>query len=342
MAAFPRSRGAVQKGSGCSPSDPADRGTATAKGRRGRGPGSKRSSPPSTPPVKPASAPAPPGAVLPAAQSLASDPVETQVGDNAVAMRLLKTKMCNFFQQGKCANMSCRFAHHASELRRAPNLQKTKLCNTWLTEGRCCNGEDCMYAHGEAELRVTDGIYKTQICHFFERGRCLKGARCNHAHGAADLRHPALQETGRREAQNQSPSSYLQTTSTSPAGTLLEASYAGPLIYASQDAVPLLNVTPHISMLMGTLGSWNHPPRSSHGCVASVQAALAAREAACISWWQLQQRGTAPQGVAELSAEARLASLDAVVKTLSAEIQELRAERTEGRLELLKPQVHRI
>jgi len=106
--------------------------------------------------------------------------------DNAVTMQLSKTKMCAFFERGKCASTNCRYAHSAAELRPPPNLQKTKLCRMFLAGG--CNDENCFFAHGESDLRVTEGIYKTQICNFFERGYCKKGDRCNHAHGANDLR----------------------------------------------------------------------------------------------------------------------------------------------------------
>eukprot|EP00435_Cladocopium_sp_Y103_P027917 s2923_g6.t3 len=109
--------------------------------------------------------------------------------ENAVTARLLKTKMCYFFERGKCASATCRYAHSAEELRSAPDLQKTKLCKAYA-EGHCSAGDNCVYAHGEVQLRVTDGIYKTQMCHFYERGRCLKGERCNHAHGPEDLREP--------------------------------------------------------------------------------------------------------------------------------------------------------
>lgn len=111
--------------------------------------------------------------------------------DNAVTARLTKTKMCHFFERGKCASENCRYAHSQSELRQPPNLEKTKLCRSFVQNGYCNDGENCGFAHGETELRVTEGIYKTQICHFFERGRCLKGERCNHAHGSEDLRFPA-------------------------------------------------------------------------------------------------------------------------------------------------------
>mmetsp|Transcript_68754 Transcript_68754/g.152122 ORF Transcript_68754/g.152122 Transcript_68754/m.152122 type:complete len:402 (-) Transcript_68754:130-1335(-) len=110
--------------------------------------------------------------------------------NNAVMARLQKTKMCYFFERGKCASSNCRYAHATSELRAPPNLQKTKLCQRWMESGICADGENCIFAHGEDDLRVTDGIYKTQMCHFWERGRCLKGDRCNHAHGAQDLRGP--------------------------------------------------------------------------------------------------------------------------------------------------------
>jgi len=106
--------------------------------------------------------------------------------DNAVTMQLSKTKMCAFFERGKCASANCRYAHSASELRLAPNMQKTKLCRAFLSGE--CNDENCYFAHGETDLRVTEGIYKTQICNFFERGYCKKGDRCNHAHGLVDLR----------------------------------------------------------------------------------------------------------------------------------------------------------
>lgn len=109
--------------------------------------------------------------------------------DNAVTMQLTKTKMCAFFERGKCASANCRYAHSEHELRVPPNLQKTKLCRAYLSGG--CNDENCDFAHGETDLRVTAGIYKTQICNFFERGYCKKGDRCNHAHGANDLRPPA-------------------------------------------------------------------------------------------------------------------------------------------------------
>merc|ERR1719487_542864 len=120
-------------------------------------------------------------------------------------MQLSKTKMCAFFERGKCASTNCRYAHSAAELRPPPNLQKTKLCRMFLAGG--CNDENCFFAHGESDLRVTEGIYKTQICNFFERGYCKKGDRCNHAHGNNDLRPPTPSTVATTPLSKMSPSS---------------------------------------------------------------------------------------------------------------------------------------
>lgn len=109
--------------------------------------------------------------------------------DSAVVLQLTRTKMCAFFERGKCSSMTCRYAHSPSELRAPPNLAKTKMCKAFI-QGTCKDGENCGYAHSEGELRVTEGIYKTQICNFYERGYCKKGDRCTHAHGSTDLRPP--------------------------------------------------------------------------------------------------------------------------------------------------------
>jgi hypothetical protein len=126
-----------------------------------------------------------------AASPVAKDKAKTGK-ENAVMLQLTKTKMCTFFQRGRCASNNCRYAHSSVELRHQPNMQKTKLCKQFLQGD--CQDRNCMYAHGEQDLRVTDGIYKTQMCNFFERGYCKKGDRCNHAHGPVDLRPPATAE----------------------------------------------------------------------------------------------------------------------------------------------------
>jgi len=130
-----------------------------------------------------------PKTVVASPESSTKEKNAAKLRDNAVTMQLSKTKMCAFFERGKCASVNCRYAHSPSELRLPPNLHKTKLCRAFLSGE--CNDENCVYAHGEADLRVTEGIYKTQICNFFERGYCKKGELCNHAHGAHDLRPPS-------------------------------------------------------------------------------------------------------------------------------------------------------
>lgn len=146
--------------------------------------------------------------------------------ENAVTARLKKTKMCYFFERGKCASQNCRYAHSSSELRNQPNLQKTKLCKAFAQDGVCPRFENCVFAHGEAELRVTEGIYKTQMCHFYERGRCLKGDRCNHAHGVEDLRAPPtpMQGAGQGGGANgaASASKHSSPESGTPAGGALD------------------------------------------------------------------------------------------------------------------------
>lgn len=68
--------------------------------------------------------------------------------DTTVAFQLAKTKLCAFFERGKCSSTTCRYAHSMEELRQPPNLQKTKLCKDFL-QGSCEMGENCSYAHGE-------------------------------------------------------------------------------------------------------------------------------------------------------------------------------------------------
>jgi hypothetical protein len=65
-----------------------------------------------------------------------------------------KTKMCTFYQQGRCDRGSgCPFAHHKSELLPSPDLVKTKLCYSYF-RGKC-NDRRCKFAHGSRELRAT-------------------------------------------------------------------------------------------------------------------------------------------------------------------------------------------
>eukprot|EP01055_Gregarina_sp_Pseudo9_P005738 Gregarina_sp_Pseudo_9__5737@NODE_838_length_2145_cov_89_155271_g786_i0_p1_GENE_NODE_838_length_2145_cov_89_155271_g786_i0NODE_838_length_2145_cov_89_155271_g786_i0_p1_ORF_typecomplete_len319_score37_14zfCCCH/PF00642_24/1_8e03zfCCCH/PF00642_24/9_8e08zfCCCH/PF00642_24/0_0083zfCCCH/PF00642_24/3_4e06zfCCCH_3/PF15663_5/7_1e11zfCCCH_3/PF15663_5/0_0096Torus/PF16131_5/4_3e05Torus/PF16131_5/1_1e02Torus/PF16131_5/0_025zf_CCCH_4/PF18345_1/4_8e03zf_CCCH_4/PF18345_1/0_00024zf_CCCH_4/PF18345_1/1_3e02zf_CCCH_4 len=101
--------------------------------------------------------------------------------------RFYKTRLCLFFQKGACIKgTACSYAHSDEELRPAPDLIKTRLCQDWINGA--CNSRSCKFAHGRHELRFTHDYYKTKICHFWQQGGCTKGALCRHAHGAEELR----------------------------------------------------------------------------------------------------------------------------------------------------------
>eukprot|EP00922_Rhytidocystis_sp_ex-Travisia-forbesii_P066428 GHVS01098615.1.p1 GENE.GHVS01098615.1~~GHVS01098615.1.p1 ORF type:complete len:820 (+),score=204.73 GHVS01098615.1:393-2852(+) len=100
-----------------------------------------------------------------------------------------KTKLCPHHEAGGCRKkVDCFFAHGLDELRIAPDLRKTKLCQDFLKNGSCARGEECMYAHSEKELRFTQGYWKTDICKYWKSGGCTSGAYCRHAHGLEELR----------------------------------------------------------------------------------------------------------------------------------------------------------
>jgi Zinc finger C-x8-C-x5-C-x3-H type (and similar) len=68
-------------------------------------------------------------------------------------VQLAKTRLCLFFQEGRCKYGSeCTYAHAAEEVKKAPEeLRKTKFCELFLTQG--CNDPDCNFAHDNSELR---------------------------------------------------------------------------------------------------------------------------------------------------------------------------------------------
>lgn len=96
-----------------------------------------------------------------------------------------KTAMCRYNKQGKCTRNSetCRFAHHISELRIRPILDKTSWCQEYKKNMTCSQGMDCKFAHSADELRATENLAKTKACSFFARGTCLNGEFCRFSHG---------------------------------------------------------------------------------------------------------------------------------------------------------------
>jgi hypothetical protein len=69
-----------------------------------------------------------------------------------------------------------------------PQLRKTKMCS-FFEVGRCRKGESCGFAHGEAELGVLPDLTKTSLCLAWKAGTCTSSAaNCRFAHGKQYLR----------------------------------------------------------------------------------------------------------------------------------------------------------
>eukprot|EP00920_Eleutheroschizon_duboscqi_P007483 GHVT01017056.1.p1 GENE.GHVT01017056.1~~GHVT01017056.1.p1 ORF type:complete len:497 (-),score=12.61 GHVT01017056.1:350-1840(-) len=106
--------------------------------------------------------------------------------------KIYKINMCKYAQRGRCdRGESCTFAHDEEELRKRPDMRKTKLCRAW-SQGKCHLGESCSYAHGREDLRH---IGKPAICQLFREGRCVKGGDCKFAHNYSDIGTPLAADT---------------------------------------------------------------------------------------------------------------------------------------------------
>jgi hypothetical protein len=83
-----------------------------------------------------------------------SKEVKAPSSPNNFHPQLRKTKMCSFFEVGRCRKGdNCGFAHGQDELGLLPDLTKTSLCLAWK-EGTCQNSAaTCRFAHGKAHLR---------------------------------------------------------------------------------------------------------------------------------------------------------------------------------------------
>eukprot|EP00931_Biecheleriopsis_adriatica_P096746 TRINITY_DN7042_c0_g2_i1.p1 TRINITY_DN7042_c0_g2~~TRINITY_DN7042_c0_g2_i1.p1 ORF type:complete len:861 (+),score=259.25 TRINITY_DN7042_c0_g2_i1:35-2617(+) len=98
-----------------------------------------------------------------------------------------KTRLCRFFQIGRCSRGNCKFAHGKQELRMFPDLRKTSMCRNIVTQG-FCDDQSCSFAHNLDELRATDKFHKTTLCYFHLYGTCKLGEMCRHAHSKEELR----------------------------------------------------------------------------------------------------------------------------------------------------------
>jgi hypothetical protein len=103
--------------------------------------------------------------------------------------RKLKSVLCRFFLQERCARGDkCLFAHSEEERSRsqaeakrgAAPRRKIGLCSFV----NCLKGEGCSYAHSPEEI----ANYKQKQCKLFANGRCAHGSRCVFAHGEREQR----------------------------------------------------------------------------------------------------------------------------------------------------------
>lgn len=78
-----------------------------------------------------------------------------QTQQDLIRPKLRKTKLCSFFQEGRCRRGdACGFAHSMDELEVTPDLTKTSICLAWK-EGVCPNSSTtCRFAHGKHDLRM--------------------------------------------------------------------------------------------------------------------------------------------------------------------------------------------
>lgn len=94
---------------------------------------------------------------------------------------LYKTRWCQLFLAGRCDyGDRCFYVHADHEMRVAPDLRKTSLCQSYRLQGSCEKGKDCEFAHGESDLKS-----KSLMCKFV--GNCSKGAKCRWAHSLEEL-----------------------------------------------------------------------------------------------------------------------------------------------------------
>lgn len=74
---------------------------------------------------------------------------------NVFRHQFYKTEMCRYFRTGCAKGMHCPFAHGENEMRNAPDLVKTSLCEKWVNRKCPLTSEQCPFAHGWSEMRAT-------------------------------------------------------------------------------------------------------------------------------------------------------------------------------------------
>lgn len=109
-----------------------------------------------------------------------------------------KTKMCTFFEQGKCTRGdACTFAHDPSELSGGkgkgggkpggkPGNFGPKGDGGGFGKGGPKGGKGGA-PKGMNGAPSGGGGFKTKMCTFFEKGKCTRGDQCTFAHSPAEL-----------------------------------------------------------------------------------------------------------------------------------------------------------
>lgn len=90
------------------------------------------------------------------AMALPPSPPPLRKRDPRVRSQCIKTRLCVFFEEGRCnKGDACDFAHGADELERPVDLRKTSICKQWEKNQCRRNAAQCRFAHGSADLRRT-------------------------------------------------------------------------------------------------------------------------------------------------------------------------------------------
>mmetsp|Transcript_65141 Transcript_65141/g.155536 ORF Transcript_65141/g.155536 Transcript_65141/m.155536 type:complete len:282 (+) Transcript_65141:135-980(+) len=83
-----------------------------------------------------------------------SHKVAAEASKQPVSAVFHKTRMCRFHLLGVCnRGAACLFAHNKDELLPTPDFTCTRLCERFLSTGRC-DVQGCTFAHNKEELRV--------------------------------------------------------------------------------------------------------------------------------------------------------------------------------------------
>eukprot|EP00746_Dinoflagellata_sp_MGD_P102377 gnl/MRDRNA2_/MRDRNA2_41873_c0_seq1.p1 gnl/MRDRNA2_/MRDRNA2_41873_c0~~gnl/MRDRNA2_/MRDRNA2_41873_c0_seq1.p1 ORF type:complete len:273 (+),score=55.54 gnl/MRDRNA2_/MRDRNA2_41873_c0_seq1:119-820(+) len=117
--------------------------------------------------------------------NMGGQPPQTAGGPEA-----FKTRICTFFEQGKCTRGdACTFAHGEHELNRSKGGGKGGYGGGGMQPGGTNFGKGAggppMQALGGAN--GVDRSFKTKMCTFFEQGKCTRGAACTFAHDPSEL-----------------------------------------------------------------------------------------------------------------------------------------------------------